>query len=457
MHFEIYRHHPDYRQELPGAADGGRPLEPMPFDGRTLGREFRRVRAPLRELMLFGGMMVTRAEAARLLRFATSWDSFLLAAGLTLRYLADRLQYRRGSRLVLGNALAARLFKNLLDRQVPIWYEARTSALLTENSRVCGVRIERNGMTVRVRARRGVVLAGGGFPANPAMRERYLPQPVAEHTAAYEGCVGETLQLALDAGAALGAPGEDNALWFPSSVGRRSDGTTIVYPHIVLDRSKPGLIAINRAGRRFVDEAVSYHQFVRAMYRAHREIPCIPAMLVCDRRFVWNYGLGMIRPRTPSLQGYVDSGYLITAPSIEALAAKIGVDAAGLVETVGKNNEYARSGVDSEFGKGTNAYDLNNGDPDNRPNPCLGEIGEAPYCAVAVYPTPLGTSLGVRTNAHAEACDASGRVIAGLYACGNDMHSVMGGEYPGAGAQLGPAMTFGYVAALRAAHSSDLD
>jgi succinate dehydrogenase/fumarate reductase flavoprotein subunit len=451
MRFQIYRRHPDYRQELPGAADGGRPLEPLPFDGRTLGREFRRVRAPLRELMLFGGMMVTRAEAARLLRFATSWDSLLLAAGLTLRYLADRLQYWRGTRLVLGNALAARLFKSLLDRRVPIWYEARTAALLTDSGRVCGLRVERSGATVRVRARRGVVLAGGGFPANAAMRERYLPQPVAEHTAAYEGCAGETLQLALDAGAALGAPGEDNALWFPSSIGRRSDGSAIVYPHIVLDRSKPGLIAINRAGRRFVDEAVSYHQFVRAMYRAHRESPCIPAMLVCDRRFIWNYGLGMIRPRTPSLQGYVDSGYLIIAPSIEALAAKIGVDAAGLAETVGKNNDYARSGVDPEFGKGTNAYDLNNGDPDNQPNPCIGAIDKAPFCAVAVYPTPLGTSLGVRTNAHAEACDASGLTIAGLYACGNDMHSVMGGEYPGAGAQLGPAMTFGYVAGLRAA------
>ena len=451
MRFQIYRRHPDYRQELPGAADGGRPLEPMPFDGRTLGREFRRVRAPLRELMLFDGMMVTRAEAARLLRFATSWDSFLLAAGLTLRYLVDRLQYRRGTRLVLGNALAARLFKHLLDRRVPIWYEARTTTLVTEGGRVCGLVVERNGATVRVRAKRGVVLAGGGFPANPAMRARYLPQPVAEHTAAFEGCQGETLQLALVAGAALGKEGEDNALWFPSSIGRRKDGSTIVYPHIVLDRSKPGLIAVNRAGRRFVDEAVSYHQFVRAMYRAHRNAPCIPAMLVCDRRFVWKYGLGMIRPRTLVLKPYIDSGYLQFAPSVEALAQKIGVDSAGLAQTVEKNNEYAKTGVDIEFGKGGNAYDLGNGDSDNLPNPCLGAIRRAPFYAVAVFPTPLGTSLGLRTNAHAEVCDASGQAIAGLYACGNDMHSVMGGEYPGAGAQLGPAMTFGYVAAMRAA------
>ena len=454
--FQLYRKHPDYRQELPGAADGGRPLEPLPFDGRTLGAQFARVRAPLRELMLFGGRMVTRGEAAQLLRAAVSPAAFLLGARLTLRYFSDRLRHARGTRLVLGNALAAHLFKQLLERKVPIWYEARTASLVTEGGRVCGLVVHKGGRTVRVRAQRGVVLAGGGFPANAALRARYLPQPVAEHSAAFDGCVGETLQLALDAGAALGTPGEDNALWFPSSIGRRSDGSTIVYPHIVLDRSKPGLIAINRAGRRFVDEAVSYHQFVRAMYRAHRELPCIPAMLVCDRRFIWKYGLGMIRPRTPSLRGYVDSGYLISAPSIEALAAKLGVDAAELAETVRKNNEYAKSGVDLEFGKGTNAYDLNNGDPENRPNPCLGVIDKAPFCAVAVYPTPLGTSLGVRTNAHAEACDASGRVIAGLYACGNDMHSIMGGEYPGAGAQIGPAMTFAYVAALRAARSGGL-
>ena len=453
MRFQIYRQHPDYRQELPGAADGGRPLEPLPFDGRTLGREFRRVRAPLRELMLFGGMMVTRAEAARLLRFATSWASFLLGARLTLRYLMDRLQYWRGTRLVLGNALAARLFKKLLERQVPIWYEARTGALITENEHVCGLVVERNGARLRVRARRGIVLAGGGFPANPAMRERYLPQPVAEHTAAFEGCTGDTLQLALDAGAALGAEGEDNALWFPSSIGRRGDGSTIVYPHIVLDRAKPGLVAVNRAGRRFVDEAQSYHQFVRAMYRSHRSVPCIPAMLVCDRRFVWKYGLGMIRPMTPVLKPYINSGYLQVADSIEALAQKLGVDATGLVATVKQNNEFAQTGVDAEFGKGGNAYDLGNGDAEHLPNPCLGAINEAPFCALAVYPTPLGTSLGLRTNAHAEVCDAAGRPIAGLYACGNDMHSVMGGEYPGAGAQLGPAMTFGYVAAMRAATS----
>ena len=451
IRFQTYRHAPDYRQEFAGAAQGGRPLEPLPFDGRTLGANFDRVGWPIRELMLFGGMMITRGEAAQLLRFATSWDSCMLGARLLLRYAADRLRFRRGTRLVLGNALAARLYSKLLERKVDIWLETNTTRLAVDQGRVVGLDVERDGKPVRLRARRGVVMAGGGFPASPALRARHLPHPVAQYTPAYEGCVGDTLRLALDAGAALGESGTDNALWFPSSVATRKDGSTAVYPHIVLDRAKPGLLAINKAGKRFVNEAVSYHEFVRAMYRSHQSVPTIPATLVCDRRFIWKYGLGMIRPMTPVLKPYIDSGYLLIARSLAELAQQLDVDPAGLAATVRQHNEYAATGIDTEFGKGGNSYDTGNGDAAHHPNPCIGPIGEPPYCAVRVYPTPLGTSLGLRTNAAAQVCTAAGTPIAGLYACGNDMHTIVGGEYPGAGTQLGPAMTFGYVAAISAA------
>jgi succinate dehydrogenase/fumarate reductase flavoprotein subunit len=453
VRFQAYPHHPDYRQELPGAALGGRPLEPLPFDGRALGREFDRVGWPLPELMLFGGMMVTRGEAARLLRIGRAWDAIALGARLTTRYLTDRLRCRRGTRLVLGNALAARLYRNLLDRAVAVWFETKTTALVVNDGCVRGAVVARDGRSVRVRARRGIVLAGGGFPASPALRERHLPRPAPQHTPAYEGCVGETIELALAAGAALGPTGEDNALWFPSSIATRADGSTAVYPHIVLDRAKPGLVAVDAAGRRFVDEAVSYHEFTRAMYRAHRGVPAIPAWLVCDRDFVWRYGLGMIRPLTHRLAPFVRRGYLHVADSVAALAAAIGVDPAGLADTVRRHNAFARSGVDADFGKGGNPYDLANGDPAHRPNPCLGPIARAPFCAVAVVPTPLGTSLGLRTNADAQVCNDAGRPIGGLYACGNDMHSPLGGEYPGAGAQIGPAMAFAFVAARHAAEA----
>jgi len=450
VRFRMYATSPDYRQELPGAAMGGRPLEPVPFDGRELGAAFDRLGWPLPELMLFGGMMVTRGEAAELLRAGRSPAAFRLGARLVWRYAIDRLRYARGTRLVLGNALAGRLLRNLLDRGVRVWYESETVGLVREADGVVGLVVEHEGRRSRVRALRAVVMAGGGFPANAQLRERHLPQPTPQYTPAYEGCTGETFELARSVGAALGEPGLDNALWFPSSIAPRADGSTAVYPHIVLDRAKPGLVAVNSAGRRFVDEAVSYHEFTRAMYRAHQSVPSIPAWLVCDRRFLWKYGLGMVRPMTLRIERFVRRGYLHRADSISALAASIGVDPQGLEETVRRHNEFARIGVDRDFGKGGNRYDLGNGDPDHVPNPCLGRIENAPFFAVAVVPTPLGTSLGLSTDAQARVLDTEGEPIPGLYACGNDMHSVMGGEYPGAGSQLGLAMTFGFVAALHA-------
>ena len=454
VRFKPYAQSPDYRQDLPGAGQGGRPLEPLPFDGRTLGDDFDKLRWPLRELMLFGGMMVTRGEAVRLLRVHRSLDSLRLGASLLTRYARDRLRYRRGTRLVLGNALIARLLRDLRERGVAILLGTRTVRLVCEGNRVTALHIVTPEGERRIATRHGVVLAGGGFPASAALRARYLPSPVAEYTAACETCTGTTLSLAQEVGAALGPEGEDNALWFPSSIAQRDDGSMAVFPHIALDRSKPGLVAVNASGRRFVDEAVSYHEFVRAMYRSHRSVPTIPAILVCDRRFVWKYGLGMIRPRTPSLAPFVRRGYLVAGATLEDLARRAGVDPVGLAETVGANNVFARTGVDADFRKGDTSYDRCNGDPEHGPNPCLGPIETSPFCAVKVYPTPLGTSLGVRTDANARVLDAAGAPIGGLYACGNDMQSVMGGEYPGPGAQIGIAMTFGYLAAKCAADAA---
>lgn len=445
--FRPYSHHPDYRQELPGAALGGRPLEPPAFDGRELGERFGSVASPIPELTLFGGMMVTRAEAARLLQAHRSPSAAWLGARMLARYLADRLRHPRGTRLVLGNALVARLFFNLLRRQVPIWLSTQAERLVVEDGRVRGVEVRSGGQLRVVRASAGVLLAGGGFPASPEMRERHLPKPVAQHSPAAEACVGETIRLGIEAGGVLGAAAGDNALWFPSSVAPRRDGTIAVYPHIVLDRAKPGLVAVNASGRRFTNEAASYHEFTRAMYRTSS----VPAWLVCDRVFLWRYGLGMIRPMTLFLKPYLRNGYLKASATVEGLARAIGVDGASLAETVRRHGEMARRGADEDFGKGGNAYDLANGDPGHRPNPCLGAIALAPFYAVRVEPTPLGTSLGLVTNEFAEVLGGGSRPVGGLYAVGNDMHSVMGGEYPGAGAQLGPGMTFGYIAARHAA------
>lgn len=442
---------PDYRQDCDGAAPGGRALEPAAFDGRQLGREFERLAWPLPELMLFGGMMVTRAEAAQLLTADRSLKAMALGLRLVGRYLADRLRYRRGTRLVLGNALVARLFKAALDAGVEVMTAAESRRLVVENGRVTGVAVRHSGRDIVLEARRGVVLAGGGYPASVVWRQKQLPHPVAENTPAAPGCDGSTIELALAVGAALGPDGLDNALWFPSSFARRADGSMAVWPHIVLDRAKPGLIAVDAGGRRFANEASSYHEFVRAMYRANAATAAIPAWLVCDRAFIRRYGLGLIRPRTPSLRRYVKNGYLREARSIAELAGAIGVPAEALRDTVERYNGFAATGVDLDFHKGETIYDRSNGDSAVAPNPCIGPLAEPPFYALAVYPTPLGTSRGLSADIDARVLDDNGVPIAGLYVCGNDMQSAFGGEYPGAGAQLGQAMTFGWVAARHAA------
>lgn len=451
--FRPYTTAPDYRQDCPGAAAGGRPLEPLPFDGRRLGSEFARVAWPLPELMLFGGMMITRGEALELLRADRSPRAMWLGLRLVGRYVRDRLGYRRGTRLVLGNALVARLLEAVLDRGVPVLTEGRATRLLEKDGRISGVELAHEASTIVIEARCGVVLAGGGFPADARWRAEHLPQPFAEHTPAHPGCDGSTIALALRAGAALGPSGLDNALWFPSSVAKRADGSIAVYPHIVLDRAKPGLIAVNASGGRFVNEAVSYHEFVRAMYRTHGQSPAIPAWLICDRTFMRRYGLGLVRPRSIRLNRYVTSGYLRAAPTVETLGRDLGLPPRALAATVERFNGFVSRGIDEDFGKGNNIYDRSNGDPAGRPNPCLGRIDTPPFYAVEVWPTPLGTSRGLRADVNARVLTASGEPIAGLYVCGNDMQSAFGGEYPGAGAQLGQGMTFAWIAARHAAAS----
>ena len=208
---------------------------------------------------------------------------------------------------------------------------------------------------------------------------------------------------------------------------------------------------MNKQGNRFTNEAVSYHQFGQNMHEADTQSRAIPAALICDRKFIWKYGLGMIRPMTPNLRKYISSGYLKRGSTIEELAAKLDMDGAILRKTIATYNTYADTGVDLEFHKGENIYDRSNGDPEHKPNPCIAPLSNPPYFAVLVYPTPLGTSLGLAANENAEVMSAAGEPIRGLYVCGNDMNSIMGGHYPGPGGQLGPGMTFAYIAAQHAA------
>jgi succinate dehydrogenase/fumarate reductase flavoprotein subunit len=446
--------HPDYRSNQRGAAVAGRAIIPEPFDGRRLGRDFERVRPPIDEFMVLGGMMVGKDDIPRLLGCFASFANFAHSAKLLARYLSDRLRYSRGTRLVMGNALVARLYHSLRTRNVPILFETSIQDLIGDADGITGAVLSSGGKSLTVHARKGVVLATGGYAHNASLRGAFMPEPTPTRSMAAPTNAGAGVALGQELGARI-APEEhgSGAFWSPVSVTRRRDGSTGLFPHLVMDRAKPGLIAVNSAGRRFVNEADSYHDFVEAMFAAHKTTPSIPAYLICEAGFVRKYGLGAIHPGTRSLAVFERSGYLVTAPTVEELARRISVDTAGLRETVRRANEFARTGIDLDFGKGETELNRFNGDPDHRPNPCLGPIQAPPFCALQVWPAEIACSTGLATDEDARVIDGSGRAIPGLYACGNDMASIMAGVYAGPGITLGPAIVFAYRAARHAAAS----
>ncbi len=445
--------YPDYEVDAPGASSKGRVLEPVRFNARELGPNFRMVRPPLPEFTLFGGMMVARPDLVHFRNVFRSPRAALRVARLMAEYAAQRLSgNHRGTSLVLGNALVARLLKSLLDRGVEVRCQSEVLELVAGDDGITGVHLATANGKESIEARRGVVLATGGFSADASLREKHLPPQARNLTATAGVGAGDGLRLGFSAGGRMTPGPFGSAYWTPASHFRDDHGRHVVFPHTVTDRAKPGLIAVNRRGRRFTNEAVSYHQFVTAMLRDSNAEDAVPAHLVCDRRFIWKYGLGAIRPMTLRLGPYKAAGYLKQADTIAALAANLSVDADNLEATIDRHNEDARKGIDTEFGRGSSVYQKFMGDGENEPNPCMAPIETPPFYSIAVYPADLGTACGLDCDEHARALDGSGQPIKGLYACGNDMNAVMQGAYPGPGTTIGPAMTFGYLAAMHAAH-----
>ncbi|GAN79591.1 FAD-dependent oxidoreductase [Acidocella aminolytica] len=439
--------HPDYIQDAPGATLRGRALEPLPFDGRKLGKRLDLIRPPIPEFTILGGLMIDRDDIAHLLKMTKTSESFLYAAKLIGRYGIDRLTHKRGTRLVMGNALIGRLLSSLDATGADIVTQTETETLLNENGRITGVRLRQNSRVLDIIAQRGVVMATGGFNRHPTRRAEMLLQPTAAYSPSAPGHTGEIHDLALSLGAHYGEGAMDNAFWAPVSIRRRADGTTAVFPHFVLDRGKPGTISVNAAGRRFVNESTSYHLFTRAMYESNKTVPTIPAFLIADAEALRKYGLGMVRPGGRRLKPFLDDGYLVEAPTLSALADKLDINAAGLEESVKRMNEFARTGVDTEFGRGSTDYHRVNGDATHGPNPNIGPITAAPFYAVRLLPGDIGAATGMVTNAYAQVMKRDGTPIPSLYAVGNDMQSVMGGVYPGPGITVGPGLAFAYAAA----------
>src|SRR5947207_11775239 len=341
--------HPDYHSNRPGRALAGRALAPLPFDGRLLGTDFDRVRPPIASFMVLGGMMVGKDDIPVLLKPFASFRSFVAATKLLVRYATDRLRYRRGTRLVMGNALVARLFYSLRVGNVPIAFDARLIELVKDQDRVEGAVCDIGDKRQTIRARRGVILATGGFAPNDKLRGEFMTGLPVAHSNAFAGASGDGFSAARASGAAVDDKHTNPAFYFPSSLHKET-----VFPHILLDRAKPGLIAVNKDGRRFVNESDSYHDFVEGMLRTNAAAQSMPAWLICDRSFIRDYGIGLVHPGASGrqIERYIADGYLHRAETLIELAQKIGVNGVNLVRTVQEHNRYAQSGTDEAFGKG---------------------------------------------------------------------------------------------------------
>lgn len=439
----------DYRPTEPGGSNGGRSLVPDIYDGRLLGEWFVRLRPPVKTMMAFGGMMLGRTDVPHLFSMTSSWRSAAHVASLVARYGRDRLSYHRGTRLVNGNGLVARMARHALDRGMPLWLSSPIVELTHEDGRVTGAVVEHQGRKTTVTARSGVVLATGGFPSNDEMTGRLYGHRAAGKNHAHlppASNTGDGARIAAAVGGYLSQDVHHPAAWTPVSLVPQPDGTEIPFPHFI-DRGKPGVVAVDRRGRRFVNEALSYHEFVPAMVEACRGDNIIEAWIVCDHAAIRRFGLGAVGPSPIRLRPYFETGYLKRGKSIMALAAECGISTEGLTATIDRFNAHAAKGVDPDFGRGEDAYQHFNGWPYQKPNPCLAPLVTAPFYAVRVVPGDLGTFAGIATNASAEVVDRDGRTIEGLYAVGNDALSIMGGTYPAAGITIGPAMTFGFIAA----------
>lgn len=456
LRFDMPLVFPDYHAEAPGGAQGGRSMVTRPFDGRELGDLIKSLGMPLPELTVFGMMLGSGKEIIHFMRVTKSLTSAAYVAKRLSRHLMDVLRFGRGMTLTNGNALAGRLARSALDLKIPMWLSSPVRELTVENGTVTGAIVSREGRDVRIRARQGVVLACGGFPHDVERRRKMFPHAPTgnEHySPGPTGNTGDGLRLAEAAGGHVEDRLPNAAAWVPVSLTTRKDGSKGVMPHFI-DRAKPGVIAVMPDGRRFANEGNSYHDFVQAMVKAARPGEEIAAFLVCDHKTLRKYGLGCVPPFPMPLGHHLKSGYLMRGDTLEALAAKSGIDAKAFTETVRQFNATAPLGHDAAFGKGSKAYNRYQGDALHGPNPCVAPIENGPFYAIKMVIGDLGTYAGIVTDENARALDAEGRVIPGLYAAGNDMASIMGGNYPGAGITLGPALTFGYIAGRHLADSA---
>lgn len=434
----------------PGAVLGGRSLCAQPYDGRQLGEWIEKLRPPLDLISLASMGIAGGADLGHFLDASRSPRSALYAAGRLLRHFRDRLRYGRGMQLVNGNALVARLLRSALDRKVDLLTEAPVRRLLQRDGRVVGALLDQMGTPTEIHARRGVVLACGGFPhdrARIAQLFPHAPDGHGHHSAAPTCNTGDGLRLGEAVGCRVANDLAHAGAWAPVSRVPRRDGSVGAFPHL-MERAKPGFIAVRGDGRRFANEADSYHAFMTALFAATPPGEAPEAWLIGDRRARNRYGIGAVRPFPFPDAPWLGNGYLKRGDSLAELARQCGIDADRLAASVARFNQHAMQGEDPDFDRGTSPYNRAQGEARYAPNPSLGALEQGPFYAVKLLPGSLGTFAGLRTDAVARVLDGDGQAIGGLFAVGNDMASVMDGHYPSGGITLGPGMTFGYLAGL---------
>ncbi|GAB2928360.1 3-oxosteroid 1-dehydrogenase [Streptomyces heilongjiangensis] len=437
LRFRWMEGYSDYYPELPGGLPNGRSIEPDQLDGNVLGAELARLNPPY--LATPPGMVVFSADYKWLALTAVSAKGVAVATECLARGTRAALLGQKP--LTMGQALAGGLRAGLLSAGVPVWLDTPLTDLHLENGAVTGAVVTRDGAPGLLRARRGVVVGSGGFEHNAAMREQYQEQPVAHWSVGAKENTGDGIRAGQRAGADVALM--DDAWWGPAVA-------TPGQPWFCLaERTLPGGLLVNAAGARFVNEAGPYSDVVHTMYE--RDTPSarhIPAWLVVDQNYRNRYLFKDIVPALPFPAEWYDAGAVHKAWSLDALASAIGVPAGALRATVDRFNSQARQGDDPDFGRGDSAYDHYYTDPSVGPNSCLAPLWLPPYYALRIVPGDLGTKGGLLTDARARVLRPDGSVIRGLYAAGNASAAVMGRSYAGAGSTIGPAMTFGYVAAL---------
>ena len=461
---------PDFHGQNPYASLGGRSVCAAPFDGKALGKHLKLLRPPLWETTFLGMGIASGLDLRHFMNATRSWASLVYVLKRVGRYVVDVLTHGRGTELVNGNALVASLAKSFIDLGGEIRLNCQVVDLITQEHsgelHVKGAWVSSNQpnkseksdqghhepQPMRLNAKSGVVLATGGFPHDSLRKSQLLPHDPtgqAHFSAATRGNTGDGLRLGEGLGAQVARDLKHAAALAPVSLVPKKEGGFGHFPHLI-ERGKPGLIAVTRFGRRFVNEADSYHDFMQGLINALPEGEPVQAWLIVDHPFIKRYGLGAVKPFPVPMGNWIRNGYLHRGKTLQALALQCGIDAHQLQNTVEQYNLMAEIGFDRDFYKGRTAYNKMQGDSTRGPNPCMAPLLSGPFYAVKVHAGSLGTFAGLICNENAQVLDVKGQAIQGLYAAGNDQSSVMGGNYPSGGITLGPAMTFGFLAAQHA-------